>query len=255
MTAGCFATLVTPFLITFNNHTLGTFSVLFALAALLAIWESKPGVRDWHHYLLAGLFAAFAVANELPALAFASAAFALLLWRAPLKTMLFFVPPAVLVAAGFLVTNYLAVDQWRPAYSEFGSPWYEYEGSHWRKPAEGRTRSGIDFARYHETRATYAFHLLAGHHGFFLLTPLWILATFGMVAGLRCSVKAGADSRDIVAPLPWFLPVMTLLVSLVVIVFYLVKSDNYGGWSVGPCWLIWLMPLFAADLAAGRGLG
>jgi hypothetical protein len=35
-----------------------------------------------------------------------------------------------------------------------------------------------------------------------------------------------------------------LLVSAVVIGFYLFKSDNYGGWSNGPRWLAWLSPLW-----------
>jgi hypothetical protein len=36
----------------------------------------------------------------------------------------------------------------------------------------------------------------------------------------------------------------TLLVSAVVIAFYIYKSDNYGGWSNGPRWLMWLSPLW-----------
>ena len=79
MVAGCFATLMPAFLNTFNNHTLGTFSVLFALV----FGDGHLGDRKVQHArsdgkgrcgittVLAGLFAAFAVANELPALSFA----------------------------------------------------------------------------------------------------------------------------------------------------------------------------------------
>jgi hypothetical protein len=35
-----------------------------------------------------------------------------------------------------------------------------------------------------------------------------------------------------------------LLVSVVVIGFYLRESDNYGGWSNGPRWLMFLSPLW-----------
>jgi hypothetical protein len=31
---------------------------------------------------------------------------------------------------------------------------------------------------------------------------------------------------------------------VVIVVFYLFKSDNYGGWSNGPRWLMWLTPLW-----------
>jgi hypothetical protein len=33
-------------------------------------------------------------------------------------------------------------------------------------------------------------------------------------------------------------------VGAVVIVFYIFKSDNYGGFAVGPRWLMWVAPLF-----------
>ncbi len=52
-----------------------------------------------------------------------------------------------------------------------------------------------------------------------------------------------------------------MFVSLIVIGFYLFKSDNYGGWSNGPRWLMWLTPLWllaalpALDWLAARRWG
>jgi hypothetical protein len=34
----------------------------------------------------------------------------------------------------------------------------------------------------------------------------------------------------------------------VVFAFYVVKSDNYGGWSNGPRWLMWLTPLWLVSM-------
>src|SRR5262249_8245841 len=116
----CFATLVTPFVLTFNNHTVATFSVLFALYAAVSRAPALPRP----HPVLAGLFAGFAVCNELPALAFAAGLFALLLLRAPGRTLAYFVPAALVPVAALLLTNYVALGQLRPAYSEFGGPWY-----------------------------------------------------------------------------------------------------------------------------------
>jgi hypothetical protein len=47
----------------------------------------------------------------------------------------------------------------------------------------------------------------------------------------------------------------------VVIGFYIYKTDNYGGWSNGPRWLMWLSPLWlltmlpVLDWMAGRRWG
>lgn len=245
--SAAFATLVSPFLITLNNHTLGAFAVLFALHALLRIWEARQTGRvpnvGW--FLLAGLCSSFAVAMELPALSFAACAGVLLLLWFPGRTLLLFMPVTLLVAAAYLITNWLAVGQWAPAYSEFGGPWYEYEGSHWRRPLEGEVRRGIDWARQHESRWEYALHALIGHHGWFSLTPIWILAFAGMVVG---SLSIGKTDLSGDRRLPWFIAPLTLLVSVVVIAFYLMKSDNYGGFTVGLRWLMWLTPLWLACL-------
>jgi hypothetical protein len=251
--AACFGTLVTPFAITLNNHNIATYAVLFALYAGLQIWEQerqafepRPPVFTSapHLYLAAGFFAGFAVCNELPAAAFAAALFSWLLWIAPVRTLTLFVPAAVVPVAALLLTNYLAVGQLRPAYSEFGGPWYQYEGSHWRPAPEGQVKSGIDWAHQKESALTYAFHVLVGHHGFFSLTPVYVLALVAMLSALRFRSGAAKTEGSTVR----LLAIFTLSVSVVVIGFYLVGVDkrthNYGGWSNGLRWLMWLAPLW-----------
>jgi hypothetical protein len=252
VTAACFATLMTPFAITLNNHTVATYFVVFALYPALAIWRGGPGSDAAWRFLVAGFFAAFAVTNELPALSFAGLLFLVLLWRHPRKTLLFFVPAALVPLAGLEVTTYLATGQLRPTYSEFGGPWYEYEGSHWRKPVEGEKRTGIDWARLQESRADYAFNVLVGHHGLISLSPIWLFALIGMLVAVRHWPSLRAPPRTATEEgaassirSEWTLiGGMTLLLSIVVIGFYLVRSDNYGGWTNGLRWLMWLSPLW-----------
>ncbi|MEI7686740.1 MAG: hypothetical protein WCL32_17105 [Planctomycetota bacterium] len=246
MAAAAFGTTMTPFLITFNNHTLGTVSVLFALDGVLSLWMGTAK-RPWLAFVQAGFFASFAATNELPALAFTAAVLGLLCLCSVARTLAFAAPPMLLVAFAFFGTNYLAVGQWRPAYSEFGSIWYEYPGSHWKKPAAGEIKYGIDWARMHESRAEYALHVLVGHHGLFSLTPIWLLAIAGAVVVCVRSRRA----NDLAEPnseqawnIPWFLGPLTLALTAVVIAFYLFKSDNYGGFSNGLRWLMWLSPLW-----------
>jgi hypothetical protein len=282
--AGAFATLVGPFLITLNNHTIATFAVMFAWVSLLQIAAvhlragdpmmpaAKPrtGQPPWYHFVAAGLFAAFAAANELPALALVAAVLVLLLWWYPGRTLLFAVPPALLVGAAFFATNYAELGTWKVAYAETESVWYQYEGSHWRLPP-GQMKYGIDWARKtgREGPATYAAHVLTGHHGWFSLTPIWalslaamLISTTGLI-GYLLRVRRLPSSEPGV--LPWFVHPLALVLSVIVIAFYLVRSDNYGGWTNGLRWLMWLTPMWLtcllpiADLLAegrwGRALG
>lgn len=249
LAAAAFGTMLTPFQITFNNHTIATYCVLFALVSVLDIWTQRreyPFAQPRRlSFAAAGLFVAFAACNELPALALTAALFAIFFAYYPGRTLLYFAPAAIVPLAAFLAVNYAAVGQLRPVQSEFPSAfappptsptWYEFEGSHWRRPNPGEVRNGIDFARYKETRLDYAFHVLAGHHGWFSLCPIWLLAGVPMI--WLCFRRPSPEGY------PWFLAPMSVLISAVVIAFYLLKSDNYGGWTVGPRWLMWLTPLW-----------
>jgi hypothetical protein len=266
--AACFGTLLTPFAITFNNHSVATCCALFALYPTLQIWNGQTHRRG--HFVAAGFFAAFTAATELPAASFAAALFLLLLYRAPRATLFGFVPAAVVPVAAFLGTNYLAIGQLRPAYDEFGGPWYEYEGSHWRFDPSV-THTGIDWAFLTENRAVYAFHVLFGHHGLFALTPMYLLAIAGMVYG--CWRLVAKFRRDRVFYLPpeksqpdtIMVTVLSLVLTVVVLGFYIVyvndRNRNYGGWTTGLRWLMWLTPLWllsmlpAVDWLASRRWG
>ena len=165
--------------------------------------------------------------------------------------MFYFVPAAAIPVAGLLVCNYLALGTVLPAYSEFGGPWYNFEGSHWAKHGTPLAK-GIDFAN--EAKDIYALHLLFGHHGWFSLTPIWLLAAFGL---LTVGVGSASDVGKAVGGKkgsPWtpaLFAAMTIVVSVVVIGFYIHKTNNYGGFTSGPRWLFWLTPLWLLAVPAG----
>ena len=266
LAAGCFATFLTTFAITLNNHSVAACSALFALYPVLQIWYG--GRRGAGLFLAAGFFAGFAAVNELPAASLAAALFLLLLFRAPVRTLLLFVPAAAVPVAAALVTNYLAIGQLRPAYSEFGGPWYEFEGSHWTLLGHG-----IDWAYLSESKAMYAFHVLIGHHGIFSLTPIFLLTLAGMICGLVMRRHRPAEATELEkhnegTPKLKMVALLTPFVSIVVVGFYVAwvndRNRNYGGWTSGLRWLMWLTPLWlltmlpVADWLArhrwGRGL-
>jgi hypothetical protein len=179
-----------------------------------------------------------------------------LLIARPRETVFFFAPAALVPLAGQLATNYLAFGEFVPAYAKFGGPWYNFDGSHWSKRGTPLGK-GIDFND--EPTSVYAFHLLLGHHGWFSLTPVFLLALAGLVG---TGARSAVDLRKLVAGgkgSPWtpaLFAAMTLAVSAVVFAFYLTRtgSYNYGGFTSGPRWLFWLIPLWllAVPAAADR---
>jgi hypothetical protein len=206
--------------------------------AFLRIWKEA---RPWWCFAFSGFFAAWTACNELPAASFGLALFVLCLARDWPRTLLFFVPAALVPIAAFLVTNYVAIGEIMPAYEKFGTVWYEFPGSYWSR------KRGIDAAA--DPVWLSAFHLLLGHHGILSLTPVFLLSLAGMLRWKRS------------AALPAVVPVLALTLSAVVLSFYLVKTNNYGGWTSGPRWFFWLIPLWllcmipVADRLAGTSRG
>jgi hypothetical protein len=256
--AAAFGTFVSTFAVTLNNHTPAACTTLFALYPLL-VWrpDDPDGEPPASAFAVSGFFAALTAAFELPAASLLAGLFVGLLVQYPRRTLLCFVPAAAVPVAGFFLTNYLAIGQLKPAYGEFGGPWYEYEGSYWRADSMVVKR-GIDWAGTMESRPTYAFHLLLGHHGVFTLTPIWLGSLAGMLWALKGPLRSSGPLRQVT----W----LALAVTAAVTVFFaaIVSTVNYGGWTSGARWFFWLTPLLLLALLpvadrlgtsrAGRGL-
>jgi hypothetical protein len=224
-------TYLTTFAVTLNNHLPAAICTAVVLYCLIAIWYDQRRHPGW--FLLAGLAAAFAAANELPALSLYCLLFAGLLWKAPAPTLLYFLPASFVVVAGFFLTNYEAHQSLVPAYGhrQEGENWYDYPGSYWKV----ENRRGVDLGE--PSRWRYAMHVLIGHHGVLSLTPVWILSILG-VADL--ATRKDEAARPAVAI---FVATLTFACTL----FYLLRPEidrNYGGVASGFRWLFWLTPLW-----------
>jgi hypothetical protein len=271
--AGCFGTFVTPFSITLNNHTVAAWSALLAIFFALQLWPNDdqssveetareaaaakriPGIRRSLYLVMAGFFASFTACNELPAAALAVALLGILLVRLPRQTLALFVPAALIPAAGFFATNYLAIGRLTPAYGEFGGSWYNYKGSYW-DPNSNPLQQGIDWAGLYETKWDYTFNLLVGHHGLFSLSPVFVFAVVGILMTPWMARTGSSEQQEkptmhkslresfCTLPARNILAGLGLLVTIAVIGFYIWRTSNYGGWTSGPRWLMWLTPLF-----------
>jgi hypothetical protein len=258
MAAATFGTFLTTFVVSINNHLTAAVCVAIALWPAVRIWYD--GERRWRYFALAGFFAALAAASELPALSLLALLGAALLWKCPRETLVGFAPPALVVAAAFFGTNYIAHASLRPPYmhrsqTDPADNWYDYtftrgghqHDSYWRNPV------GID--RGEPSLARYALHATIGHHGIFSLTPIWILSIAGVVLLAR-----GGKWRA--------LAIFIAVLSIVCLTFYLARPEidrNYGGMTSGFRWMFWFAPLWlvallpAADWLSrscvGRGAG
>lgn len=109
-------TFLSTFIVTLNNHTPAAMATAISLFAVERIVVKRDLRIRW--FVFAGLSASFAVANELPALAWLGLVTMLLATISPRKTLLIFVPATVPVTVAFFATNYVAHGTWRPAYSQ-----------------------------------------------------------------------------------------------------------------------------------------
>ncbi|HCO23014.1 MAG TPA: hypothetical protein DIT97_08125, partial [Gimesia maris] len=231
--AACFATLLTPFLLTLNNHSIAATSAIFTLYPLMRILID--GEQRKRYFLLAGFFAMLTCCNELPAALFGLIVFGLLFRANPRLTLLVFSPAALVPLAGFFITNYAATGGWKPFYMYYGTEKYLYEHkgvpSYWNNPQ--------DLDRNLDSPLVYFFHCTLGHHGIFSLSPIYFLTLF---AWLRISKY----KTHLLRPLLW----TSLLVSVIVFGFYLSRTGNYnyGGNSAALRWMLWLTPFWLISM-------
>jgi hypothetical protein len=240
MAGATLGTFLTTFAVVLNNHLVAAVSAAVTLYVLVRIW--CDGERRLSYFALAGLAAAFTAANELPAVALLAFVGLMLIWQARRETLLAFLPAVLVVATAFFGTNYLAHDSLRPPYMHHSATdaddnWYHYtysvngreRPSYWNNP------QGID--RGEPSTATYALHVLVGHHGVFSLTPIWLLSLAGMWMWLRSGDRVKREMAALVA-----------LLTVICFVFYIAEQSpaarNYGGMTSGFRWMFWFTPLW-----------
>jgi hypothetical protein len=228
---GCFAfgQLGLTYATTINNH------VPAGLAAFAGFYyafrvrsRSSRSARD---YVFAGLAAGLAPTLDLGTLFISVATGIYLLgfdWK---RTLRLFAPAGALPLVLHFGLTALSTGSLVPIYLR--KELYLYPGSYWNAP------TGID--ALDEPRATYLFNTLLGHHGFFSLTPVLVLAVIAIA--VACVRRGPHLAEALVVG-------ASLLVS---ITFYTLTTKNYGGVCVGFRWLLPITPLvllFTADWLA-----
>jgi hypothetical protein len=266
-----FGTMMSGYMTTLNNHVMAATSAGLALLLLLPTWYEGRW-NPWR-LLLGGTMVAWTAANELPAAGFVILALLLTLRRTLIGTLLFFLPPVILIGCAFFYTNYQTFGSYVPAYLQ--KELYDYEDSYWRAPekmsaidalstpdAKGNYREGPRvpveaLTKIKQSLAPskdsdkpvalflsrdYLLHMTVGHHGVFSMTPIWLFSIWGVLVLLY----RGTGWERLVA-LAW------IALTLTVFFFYCCVNTerNYGGFCQGMRWLIWLTPFWLLYLPRG----
>lgn len=238
--AAAFGTYLLPYTQTLNNHTVAAFSAFFAVYLFVRIWD-EGAAQPWRFALL-GLLAGFTATCELPALAFLALVGLALTARFPARSLAWFAPAAIAPIVALMACQYAAFGAFKLAYEEFGADAYMFEGSLWQTPLEldalnlpwtdpeEAARRGI----VGESYGMYLFHMTLGHHGFWSLSPIFLVAAPGLVGLLR--------RRGPLTGVAW----MNLALTAILLAFYTwnPKARNYGGSAQGLRWLFWLIPFW-----------
>ena len=250
LACAAFGTFLTTFAVVLNNHSIAAVSAIVAVDAFIRIWYE--GERRLRWFVVAGIFAAFTAANELPALALFALLSAALLWRFSRPALVAYLPAAALIAISFFGTNYVAHASLRPPYMHRspGDDWYDYTYERNGRTIESYWRNPVGIDRGEASPAEYALHVLVGHHGVFSLTPVWLLSLLGLVLYVRPP-----------RPTLGILAAIVAVTSIVCLAFYLSRPlvyRNYGGMTAGLRWMFWFAPLWlvvmlpAADRLASK---
>lgn len=224
-----FATMLTTFQTTLNNHSVGASCLFFSLYCASRVLCDGERKAIW--FAGTGFFAALTCTVELPAALFGVCIFLVMARNDVRKTTVSFVPAALVPLAAFFITNWIATGGWKPFYMYYGTEKYLYtvDGipSYWFTP------QGLD--RNQESTLTYLMHCVVGHHGVLSLTPLFALSIVGSLSAIRNKANA---LRPII--------VLGALLSVCVLGFYLSRTQNYnyGGNSAALRWMLWLIPFW-----------
>ncbi len=216
-----FGTQLLGFAPQLNNHVPGAALCIGAIYVGIGLLTGALAPTTWR-FVLFGALGGLTHAVDLPLTIFIAALGLGLLARFPLQTMVWgglgMLPP---LAVHFGV---LYLSSGMPLPVQMRKELYLFENSPWRFPV------GID--GLNESKAAYAFHLLLGRHGTFLLFPILL---FGWAAFVAAIWRREMAHRGLV--------IAAGTSVLLLFAYYIKSTNNYGGAAYGFRWAMGAMPV------------
>jgi len=138
-----------------------------------------------------------------------------------------FTIPLLIIFLLFISYNFLTFQKILPVYF-YREQFYHYKNSFWLNPTGFNVYDELTFR---EPKMIYAFNILFGHHGIFLMMPILILALYYLIT---LSIKKNNFQVE----------TRTILYSLIiVIIFFIFHTSNYSGASYVFRWFIPIVPI------------
>jgi len=207
--------LATGYATDLNNHSPAATLVVIALFYAWRAYQTHArGERaSSGDFAKAGLAAGVLPAIDLPSGAVSAAILLLLFVVDKRRALLVFLPATLPGVLAHLALTYVSTGSIVPVYMRDDA--YEYA-------TEPRRRPGF---------FEYTMNMLVGTHGIFSMTPTLFLGALAVVDTLRRDVERRT------------LAIGAIGVSIVLFVFYVVETHNYGGTCVGFRWAIAPAPI------------
>ncbi len=218
-------TIFFPWSTVFNNHSIAA-SLLFVGFYFLLQARFSGGGK--HRLFFSGLFFSLAGVIDVPSALFYAGFIIYIVFEKSLrKDISYFCLPLLVTALPAVVLNFLITGDFIPA--EIHRQAWIYPGSPW---IWGAGLSGFELNRG-SFLAEYSFNALIGSRGFFLYDPLFLLSGYCLWVEIYCKKRFYKEAIVVGA------------VSIVIMLYYLLTTSNYGGWSYGVRWLVSLIPITA----------
>jgi len=210
-------TLVLTYSTIYNNHVVSGALLMIGFYHLLNI---KHGLR---HTIFAGLFLSLAGSIEITLFVFLP--FALVIFWKKWKYFSVFCLSTIPVILIYLLLNLLTSGSIYPP--SVNAELWDYPGSVFDKDRLSGLASHSDGI---ET-STYAFHMLIGNRGLFSFTPILMFSLWALILIFR--------KKNVFKP--YYLFITLSIVSL--ILFYIFRTNEYGGGAYGIRWFAPIMLL------------
>ncbi|WP_341732700.1 hypothetical protein [Microcoleus sp. EPA2] len=218
-------TLLLPYSTVFSNHVVSGSLLIAGFYYLLRVKESIT------YSLVAGLL--ITLAGSIDVVAFIFLPFlAVSFFNKPLKSKIVFSLACAVVLIIYLQLNLYTSGSLRPP--SMNKSLWEYPGSVF----DSTTLSGLAYHSNFPALVNYAFHMIIGHRGLISYTPVLVFSIWGFVKIYQ--------NKELKYRQEYLL---IFLASSAYVLMYILRSNNYSGYSYGVRWYANLMFLLCLPLA------